>query len=458
MTNLRWFFSAVLTVLFVCAVPAAHSADILSQIHPYITITEEYSDNINLTKNSKAGLLKPPDLNRLDKKEDFMTTVRPGIKFSNMDAQSGVDLDASAGYVFYAHNENLDYLTANINANARYLTSSHFNFYIRNSFIRSDLPREREPFTQAADNKFLLATENQRNTYIRNVVEPMVEYQFGPESRIGVRYRNNYYQDKDIHNLDGSVIDEDSIENYINPFLTVWFTKQHGISLDYAYTNGRFESGPDLNGHRVGGSYMLRFTPRATAFVKGAYTAQTFTYENMRDYVIYDAAAGLSYMFSPTLTASAEAGYFWMDPRDPRFMNREDGVTFRADIVQLDARTTYRLSIQGGYTQDFFTSQNLGFRKYYRATGSITHFLERRLSIGCLGSIEYGETQNEWPDANALDTIWMAGANIAYTPFQWLRIALEYNYQERLLNRAYDPYEEGEYQEHRAMLSFTATY
>lgn len=473
MTNLRWNISAVLTILFVCAVPAAHSTDILSQIHPYITITEEYSDNINLTKNSKAGMLNP-DLTRLDKKEDFMTTVRPGIKFSNMDAQSGVDLDASAGYVFYAHNENLDYLTANVSASAKYLTSSHFNFYIRNSFIRSDMPREREPFTTGADNKYLLATENQRNVYIRNVVEPTVEYQFGPESRVGVKYRNNYYQDKDVLLTDGSVTNNDSIENYINPFLVFWITKQHGISLDYSYTNGYFKGGRDpmgfrvgytnLNGHKVGGSYMLRFTPRATAFVKGAYTSQTFNDETIgymtysRDYMIYDAAVGLSYMFSPTLTASAEAGYFWMDPRDPQFMKRQDGVSFKADIVQLDARTTYRLSIQGGYTQDFFTSQNLGFRRYYRATGSITHFLERRLSIGCLGSIEYGEMQNEWPNANQLDTIWMAGANIAYTPFKWLRIALDYNYQERLLNRAFDPYEENEYQEHRAMLTFTATY
>lgn len=471
MTHLRWIFSAVLATLIACGVPAAYGADILSQIHPYITISEEYSDNINLTKNSKAGVLNP-DLSRLDKKEDFMTTVRPGIRFSNMDAQSGVDLDASAGYVFHAYNENLDYLSADVNLNARYLTSSHFNFYIRNSFIRSDEPREREIFSTAAENRFVLARETQRSIYIRNVVEPTVEYQFGPESRIGVRYRNNYYRDKDLYNIDGTVVNNDSIENYINPFITVWFTKQHGISLDYSYTNGYFASGPDLNGHRVGGSYMLRFTPRATAFLKGAYTTQIFRshsiseylaydastglfYNIFRDYMIYDASVGLSYVFSPTLTASAEVGYYWMNPR---MGDSDEAITFKVDIVQLDAHTTYRLSVQGGYTQDYFTSQNLGFRKYYRATGSITHFLERRLSIGCLGSIEYAPTQNERPLADELDTIWSAGANIAYTPFQWLRIALDYRYQEQMTNRAYDPYEEREYQEHRVILSFTATY
>ena len=140
----------------------------------------------------------------------------------------------------------------------------------------------------------------------RNVVEPVVEYQFGPENRIGVKYRNNIYRSEDIAN-------NDSIENYIGPFLTYWFNRQHGISLDYGYTNGYFESDPDLNGHRVGGAYMLRFTPKATASLKGAYTKQTYTDEWL-DYEIYETSLGLSYLFSPTLSASVEAGYYWMEP------------------------------------------------------------------------------------------------------------------------------------------------
>jgi len=264
-----------------------------------------------------------------------------------------------------------------------------------------------------------------------------VEYQFGPENRIGVRYRNNYYNSEDIAN-------DDSIENYIGPFLTYWFNRQHGISLDYGYTNGYFESDPDLNGHRVGGAYMLRFTPRATASLKGAYTKQTYTDEWL-DYEIYETSVGLSYLFSPTLSAAAEVGYYWMEPTTG---SKQDGVTFRADITQLDARTTYRLSVQGGYTQDLFTSQNLGFRKYYRATGSITHFLDRRLSIGCQGSVERVESE---PDQR--DTIWGAGANISYSPLQWLQVSLGYAYQQDNSN-----YVLNEYKENRVMLSFTATY
>ncbi|NLN38567.1 MAG: outer membrane beta-barrel protein [Smithella sp.] len=436
MIKLRRFFYVIAATVSVCMSPVAYGADILSQIHPYITVSEEYSDNLHLTKN--------------DKKEDFMTTIRPGIRFSNMDAQSGVELDASAGYIFHARYENLDYLTANVDLNARYLTTSHFNFYIRNSFIRSDDPREREFFSTTPDNRYVLSRETERRIYIRNIVEPMVEYQFGPESSVGLRYRNNYYRDKDTH-IGGVLIDNDSVENYINPFLTYWVTRQHGFSVDYGYTDGHFHAQPDLKGHRVGASYMLRFTPRAIASVGGAYTSQLFS-DKILNYDIYDAFLSLSYEFSPTLTASAEAGYYWMTPRHGE---NQDGVTFRADITQLDGRTTYRAGIQGGYTQDYFTSQNLGFRKYYRATGSVTHELIRTLSVGILGSIEYAESDNAPPEPKEKDIIWMAGANIAYTPFQWLRIAFDYRYQQQSAN---DYYDLNEYKEHRAILSLTATY
>ena len=66
------------------------------------------------------------------------------------------------------------------------LTSSHFNFYLQDYYIRSDNPREQEYFTKTADNKFVLATETQRGVYWRNVVSPTVEYQFGPESRVAL--------------------------------------------------------------------------------------------------------------------------------------------------------------------------------------------------------------------------------------------------------------------------------
>jgi hypothetical protein len=356
-----------------------------------------------------------------------------------MDAKSGIDLDVSAGLVFYDKNPNLNYISGNGSLNAKYMTSEHLNFYLKEYYLRSDNPREQEYLTPAADNKYVLSTSTQRSVYWRNVFAPTVEYQFGQESSIGVNYRHNIYQ------TDAS-ISENSIENYINPFITYWFDKRNGIHLEYAYTNGDFESSPDLNGQKVTARYMNRLNQKATAFVEGAYTNQSFALSSM-DYNIYEPSVGLSYVFTPSLTASAQIGYYWMEylNQDPKF----NGLTFKVDLANTDARTTYVLSIQGGYTEDYFTSQNLGFQKYYRATGSVKHNLEKRFSIGCSGSIE----RVEFVGTERIDTIWSVGPSASYQPLKWLTLSLEISHNANESNSSVN-----EYIDNKGILKLTASY
>jgi len=441
---------AIIVFLCILTAPYVYAADIINQIHPYISVKGEYSDNqIHPYISVKGEYSDNLNLTNENQKKDFYTTISPGVKFSTMDAQSGVTLDANAGAVLYNEYTNLNYIRGKVNLDSKYLTSSHFNFYLQNSYIRSDDPREREFFTTTADNKFVLATETQRGVYWRNVVSPTVEYQFGPESRVGVTYRNNVYQTAAI----GS---ENSMENDVSPFITYWLNSQNGISMSYAYTNGHFETSPDFNGHKANASYMLRFTPKATATLNGSYTKQEYTVQSVQymDYAIYESSLGISYLVSSTLSASAQIGYYW---QNREIGQNNNGVTFTADITQQDARTTYKLSVQGGYTQDFFTAQNLGFQKYYRATGSITHNLDRKLSIRCLGGVERSESElASVSDPGRRETTWGAGANLSYLPFKWLNFSLEYVYNQRNANYFYEA--TNEYKENRGMLTVTATY
>ena len=84
-------------LLSMSGVPLAYGQDLLSRFHPYVSVKEEYSDNLDLTPTNK--------------KEDFFTTIQPGIAFNNMDKVSGVDLDYSFGAVFYGKNSNLNYVS-----------------------------------------------------------------------------------------------------------------------------------------------------------------------------------------------------------------------------------------------------------------------------------------------------------------------------------------------------------
>jgi hypothetical protein len=413
-------------------VPLSASAQIGSAepgFHPYISIQEEYNDNINLTPTNK--------------KDDYITTVKPGLKYTNMDAVAGIELDYNAGFVFYGKETDLNYVSHNASLNAKYLTKSHFNFYLRESFIRSDEEREREYFTTIEQNQYVLATRTERAVYWRNVVAPTVEYQFGREDRIGVNYRNNIYRTQSTNG-------EDSQENYINPYIDYWFDGKNGLHLEYGHTIGHFDrtTSDDMTGHMANARYTHRVTSKTSIFGGYTFTRRMFDPPSIGyvDYNIHEAVLGFAYAFSPTLNATAQAGYFW---REPEVGTRTDGVSYRASITNLGARTNYTFSVQGGYNEDYFTSDNLGFNRYHRLTGSLTHFVERRLSIGFAGSVERAEY--EQTDRN--DWIWGVNGNASYTPLKWLTISLEVSHREN--NSDIDNYD---YEENRGIIRLTAMY
>jgi hypothetical protein len=421
--TMRRILSAVLWFLLMNAAPSAYGVDLLSQFHPYISLQEKYSDNLYLRSTNK--------------KDDFITTVQPGIRFSNMEKTSGIDLDYRLGLVFYEDNTQSNYISHTGTLNAKYAAAEHIYFYLKESFIRSDEPREREYSGTAAENQYVLSTDKSRAVYWRNVLAPTVEYRFGPENRLGLNYRNNIYQSQ-------SAISQDSQENYINPFFSYWIDRQNGIALDYGLTYGHFQSNPDMVGHRANARYTNRFSEKSSAFADYTYSNRTFESPGV-DYEINQPNVGITYAFTPTLTASAQAGYYWMSSKAGA---KQNGFSYKGELQNSDQRTTYRLGLQGGYTEDFFTAENLGFQKYNRLTGSLTHQLDKRVSIGCLGSVEQVNY-----DSDRDDTIWEISGTASYTPLKWLRLSLEVAHREDQSDLA-----SADYSENSVMLQITATY
>jgi hypothetical protein len=422
---------AFIGLLVMNAAPHAYGAELLSKFHPYVSLKEEYNDNLNLTSTNK--------------KEDFITTVQPGIRFSNMDQRAGVDLDYALGAVFYGKNNNLNYLSHNASLNAKYLTAEHINFYFRESFTRSDEPREQEYFTTTADNRYVLATQTERAVYWRNVAAPTIEYQFGPENRLGVNYRNNIYRTD-------SISGQNSREDYINPFFSYWFDKQNGIYLEYGLTYGAFDKSPDMTSHRANARYTNRFSAKSSAFAEYTYTKRTYAESAAAaapaaaDYDIHEPNVGMTFAISPTFTASAQAGYFWTEPKTG---SGKSGFSYKGELANIDPRTTYKVSMQGGYTEDFFTAENLGFSRYHRLTGSLNHMLDKRISIGCMGSLE----QADYGAPEHSDKTWGITGTASYMPLKWLTLALEVSHKDRQSDVAFY-----EYQENRGMFKITATY
>jgi len=130
--RIRWANWALLTLFFV-GIPSFVHADMrnfLLKFHPYITAEEEYTTNIFLNSNSI-------------KMADWITTVTPGIRFSDgKPGRYGVDLDVNGGYNYYAYHDEFNYWSSQGSLHAWYALTPRLTFRVRDYLIRSDAARE----------------------------------------------------------------------------------------------------------------------------------------------------------------------------------------------------------------------------------------------------------------------------------------------------------------------------
>lgn len=422
----------------------AESDNILSKFQPYITVQEEYDNNINLTARNK--------------KDDFITTVSPGIRFSTSPRSAttgefqrtptaedkyGIDLDFNPGFVFYAKEHDDNYISLNGTLNAWYALTQRLNFKVRDYLIRSDEIRETDYSPTAIEGQNLLSRTIRRAPYVRNVFEPSIEYQFGRENVVAINYRNNVY------NIQSQAF-EDSVENSINPRITYWFDIRHGVSFEYDLTLGNFQRSSDLVGHMATGRYTYRFNPRTSIFGKYTFLRRDFDPPSI-DYDVHRPSLGIEHAFSPTLSGRAQLGYFWQNPERG---STTKGFSYDASLSKRGEKTTYTLSFQGGYTEDFFTAENLGFTKYHRAIGRITHQLLQRMSVGLFSSFEWAKYPGSVIEGkNPIDQIWAIGGNVSYQILRWLSISLDLSHRENHSNIS-----DRDYSEYRGMFRITAMY
>lgn len=416
----------------------AQRGDLFTHLQPYITLEEEYNNNINLTPR-----------NRLD---DFITTLSPGIRISTTprspvtgefrraptaEEKFGMDLDFRAGFVFYAKEEDYNYVSLNGTLNGWYAPTKNFIFRVRDYLIRSDEIRETDYSVTVVEGQRLLSRTYRRAPYFRNVFEPSAEYRFGRENLLAVNFRNNLYEIQ-------SRTAEDSMENTINPRLSYWFNIRNGIFLEYGLTLGDFERSADWVGHMGTGRFTHRFNPRTSAFVEYTYLNRDFDSPAI-DYEVHRPSFGIEHALSPTLSVRGQAGYFWQNPSRG---STTGGIYYDLLVTERAERTLYTLAFRGGYVEEYFTAENIGFTKSHRLIGTMTHRLLERMTIGLRASYERAKYRG-----GEIDRIWWAGVSGSYQVLRWLGISLEFSHRENHSNIS-----EREYSEYRGLFRLTASY
>jgi len=394
------------------------------ELRPYVTIQERYTSNVDLVPDGPG------------KKEDWITTVYPGISFISNDARLGAEINYRAGLNFYAHESDRNYVSHDGLLNLRYNPDPRLTFRVRDFLQRSDDPR---PLVYGAGQTgYQLTSYAGRQRYWRNVFEPAVDWQFARESTVGLYYRNNILRN------DTSAY-EDSTENYISPRLTYWFDPRNGVVLEYGYTDGDFKTSPDLTGHRAYARYNHRASATTTLFIEYEYLTRDYESPGI-DYTVNAPAVGIEYRFSPTLTGVARAGYFWQNPE--RFEG-QDGFNGTLSLTQRDRLTTYSLILEGGYREDLFTAENLGFTQYARASAVVNHRLTERFTVGLVGIVE----RTDYFQNPRKDWLYTADVTADYRILRWLTIGARVGYAEDDSNIPASSYDEW-----HAFLTLTASY
>ena len=416
--------------IVLAAIPSVAFADwvdVLRKFGPRISVMEEYSSNIDLTPQNT--------------RDDFITTISPGLGFratENRDAKAGLDLDYALGLVFYAHNSQLNYVSHNGLLNTWYSFGDRWTLRLWDSYTRSQDPVEQLITPTPTPGVTYPGTQRGRFTYERNIAEPSLTYQFGREDLLELLYRNNYYT---TENPTG----EDILGNSVTPRLTYWFNIRNGITLEYAFLNVDYEVQPDLTGNRGRGRYTYRFNPQTSIFAE-------YIYDNVNrvspgiDYVVQNPSVGITHVFTPTLNARLQVGYFW---REPEIGETTQGLSLDAGITQHTQRLTLDFAVQGGYNYDFFSSETLGFYQYYRGIASISYLMTQRFTASLVGTVE----KDDYVDENRKDWVWRVGPTLSYQPWRWLTASLGGTYGQRDSDQNINDYEEW-----RAFFRLTATY
>ncbi len=401
--------------------------DQLSNLHPYITLQGQYDDNLYLTQDNKTS--------------DFITTISPGLKYKTEGPAYKFDLGFDLGMNFYASNSELNYISYNGRLDTSYSFTPRWTVKLYDTITRSRDNLQNYSVPSPGGPQTFTTSSSGQGLYLRNTFQPALEYKFGRENVAALSYRNMIYR------TEGSSSSGDSTENAVTPRLDLLVQHPQWDCFGLYLHQGRIRGSARLGWQQSwGAAISTGSTPRTTAFGDYRYTLRDFDPPG-RDYSVHSPSLGVDHAFSPRLNGHAQFGWFWeLVDAGPSF----NGPVINLSIThRVTERTSYTLTFDSGYRENYFTTDNLGFSKYYQVTASVTHQLRERLSIGLTGSL----SRDEYTQPDYISYLYNVTANLAYQPLKWLKTSLEAgNYgRESELNG-------DSYRDNRVMLKLTAEY
>jgi len=332
----------VLLALLAClsAVPAGA----VTTITPSLTISEEYTDNV--------------DQEATGAREEFITVVSPRISLNMQEQRYRASLSYSPGFTLYHRETEEDTVRHNANALFSAQLTRQTELTLTESYVRTDEPRttldEDEVYGEWIDPTL----RRGRETWYSNTAGVSLNHRFGEEDSFGLGYRHRM-----LENDDPLLEDSERRTTYAN--LAYWFNAAYGVSTDVSYEQGLFDSGEeglfeaandDLEEYQGTIKAIHRLDRHFQYFLRYSHTKTE--YDGFTpDYTIYDPGIGFSWAISADTNLDFDVGYFWQDREG---MDEESGPSFSGSLRKTYKKGTLGLSVEGGYEEASYGAEKLG--------------------------------------------------------------------------------------------------
>lgn len=336
-------------------------AAVETEFTPSISISETYDDNIDLDRTDE------------DKKDDWITSISPGITFNVTSQKNSFSLNYSPSFVRYNEMDENDTTRHAFSFSSNIGLSQHLEFNISDTYLKSE-----EPIEEMED---IISVRETRNEYRRNSGDANIRFNFGASSMFELGYRHSWLENDDDAIDDGTI--SDSYASY-----TYWFNVKHGLEINAGYTKAEFsrdngaDPGDNYSGFTEGIGYRYRSNPNSTFSMDFAFTDRDFEEnatdeDDTTDYEVYTGMMGYEKNISEDMSYNISAGYFTRQ----NDMDEDDN-GFNADIslTKNFSRGSFALSGRSGWGEAYLESERRGFTKYQSVTSTFNYQVTENLS------------------------------------------------------------------------------
>lgn len=422
-------------------------ADSKQTLVPRLTLSEEYTDNV--------------DLNPSDRREEWTTVVSPGIDYTALWKTRGLRVSYSPGFAYAAKDRDNSEIRQDLAAYFWDQVTNKLRVRASETLQRTELPYTlKEPVFRRTRTVPTVTeqpegpsvefqepiVERRTDRTVRRNREPHTEsttvvatdYRFGKRDLFTASYLFGI-----LNNDDPKV--EDNRRHSPSLAVTWWPWDHYGMDARFLYERIDYSGKTDYtNDYEAQMRFLREFSEHFKGFVGYRHTVADEPGRE-KDYQVYEPFVGVDWESSKDFFAALSVGFF--------YKNNETGSNDGGPTISGDLGKTWRfrrgaLRVSGGtgYEQSYGGAENLGYTVYYQAMIAGNYALRKRTDALASFSVVRNEYLDEDPERD--DNVYTAAAGLRYRMLRWLYLNMTYSHQKLDSNL-----NENDYRENRVVMS-----